>query len=110
MVVIESLPFIHYVCSIRFANNYICALTETVKSLDTGLPPNLPVTQVMKQNYLTTIMFGVHLDVTQSLCPGDRLGGDDPDRAGGLLAALRDPRPLLDEPTVWHALPVPRPE
>ena len=28
----------------RFANNYICALTETVKSIDTGLPPNLPVT------------------------------------------------------------------
>ena len=49
MVVIESLPFINTVnltaCSLRFANNYICALTETVKSLDTGLPPNLPVTQ-----------------------------------------------------------------
>merc|ERR1719384_1248061 len=30
--------------TLRFANNYICALTETVKSLDTGLPPNLPVT------------------------------------------------------------------
>lgn len=30
--------------TLRFANNYICALTETVKSIDTGLPPNLPVT------------------------------------------------------------------
>ena len=37
--VIVNLP-----SSSRFANNYICALTETVKSIDTGLPPNLPVT------------------------------------------------------------------
>eukprot|EP00090_Calanus_glacialis_P035235 TRINITY_DN60196_c0_g1_i1.p1 TRINITY_DN60196_c0_g1~~TRINITY_DN60196_c0_g1_i1.p1 ORF type:complete len:355 (-),score=62.55 TRINITY_DN60196_c0_g1_i1:263-1327(-) len=30
--------------TLRFANNYICTLTETIKSLDTGAPPNLPTT------------------------------------------------------------------
>ena len=35
--------YVNIFCFPRFANNYICALTETVKSIDTGLPPNLPV-------------------------------------------------------------------
>ena len=30
--------------TLRFANNYICTLTETIKSMDTGVPPNLPTT------------------------------------------------------------------